>query len=141
LQGEVMPWLIYRDRDTGRFVKKQVWKRAKKRGSKRYKREKIKPKPPPPPPPEGPVYEWIVSFSYDKSGRSFDVITTARSETEAYKVAMEFLRSTPDGKNIVRAGFSGWKVVPTRGNKSELEAGNAEYRSKSKGSRKRSRKK
>ena len=127
-----MPWLIYRDRDTGRFVRKEVWKRAKKRGSKRYKREKVKPKPPPPPPPEGPVYEWIISMSYKKSNRSFDVIVTARNEAEAYDVTRNFLRDDTQGRRIVQAGFHGWELVPAKGALTEEEPGEAEYRDKSK---------
>jgi len=48
--------VIYRDKKTGRFVKKATWKRSKTKGGKRFKRERLKPKrkfvPPPPVPPE-----------------------------------------------------------------------------------------
>src|SRR6266576_2294885 len=132
-----MAWIIYRDRDTGRFVKEQVWKRAKKRGSKRYKKQKVKrkkrpPKPPPLPPPQGPVYEWIISMSYKKSNRSFDVIVTARNEAEAYDVTRNFLRDDTQGRRIVQAGFHGWELIPVKGALTEEGPGEAGYRDKSK---------
>lgn len=130
-------WFIYRDTSNGKFAKKSTWKRSKSQGGKRYKRQKVKrKKEPPPPPPTGDVFEWIIGYSYKKSGRSFDVIVTARDEAEAYNIASEFLENDSAGRRIVRAGFSGWNVDVARGNKSDEEVGEAEYRSKSKRGRK-----
>lgn len=81
---------------------------------------------------EPEVFEWLVTFTYDKSGRSFDVIVTAREETEAVDVAKQFLRDDPDAQRIVRARFHGWSAVPARGKPTYEEPGKAEYRGKSK---------
>jgi len=130
-------WYIYRDTLNGKFAKKSTWKRSKGQGGNRYKRQRVKrKKEEEPPPPIGDVFEWIVGFEYGKTGRSFDVITTARNETEAYEVAKEFLSDQEQGRRIVRAGFSGWNVDVARGHKSDEEAGEAEYRDKSKRGRK-----
>lgn len=77
------------------------------------------------------VYEWIVSFSYDLTGRSFDVIVTARDESEAFTVAREFLSKDVQGQRIVKAGFRGWQADVAKGVRSDEEAGEAEYRLKS----------
>lgn len=129
---------VYRDTKTGKFTSKKTWRRSRSRGGDRYKRERItvrKPKkpgprpiPPPTPPPEPEVFEYIVAFSYDKSGRSFDVIVTARSEQEARDNARLFLKSDAKGKNIARAKFAGWSQSVARGRASAEEAGEAEYR-------------
>ena len=108
----------------GRFTTKAKWKRGKKRGDKRYKREPIKKKVPPPP----GVSEWLVTFSYDRTGRSFDVIVTARDEQEAFLVARRFLRGDPRGRNISRSGFKGWSMDAAKGKVSDEEPGEAEYR-------------
>lgn len=131
---------IYRDSKTGRFTSKSTWNRSKGHGGSRYVRSLIviKGKRPRRPPVERvplaplPVFEWIVSFTYDKSGRSFDVIVTARDETEAESVAKEFLRRDPDAQRIARSRFHGWTAVPARGNRTDEDAGEAEYRGKSK---------
>jgi hypothetical protein len=128
---------IYRDRKTGRFSSKSTWKRSKAKGGDRYVRQRVKVKvkakkrPPLPPPEEREIYEWIVAFTYEDSGKTFDVIVTARDSEEAQRVALEFLRTTPQGRNITRAGLSGWNVDVARGVRSDEEAGEAEYRSKS----------
>jgi len=85
--------------------------------------------PPPPPPPEGDVFEWIISFEYEDSGRSFDVVVTAHDENEAYQTAKEFLAQDAQGSRIVKSGFFGWTVTPVRGESTEEQAGEAEYRS------------
>lgn len=128
---------IYRDRLTGRFAKRSSWTRSKAKGGKRYVRQSLtvkkKPKAPPPRPPKPPevIYEWVVTIQPSaKSERSFDVIVTASDETEAYTVARKFLARDPQGQRIVRAG--GWaEAVAARGVRSNEEAGEAEYRSKS----------
>lgn len=120
----------YRDRKTGRFAKKSTWKRSKAHGGKRYKREKIKRKrkriPPPP-----PIYEWIVTFTYLESGRTFDVIVTAASEEEALDVASRFLLDDEQGRKIVRAGYHGWDRRAARGQRANEVSGLAEYREES----------
>lgn len=132
---------IYRDSVTGRFAKKSTWQRSKSQGGERYKREKIRhrkivapPPVPPPPPPTPPtqVFEWVVTFSYDKTGRSFDVVVTAYEETQAFSVASQFLRSDARGRNITRSKFAGWNFSVARGNASEEETGEAEYRDETK---------
>lgn len=135
---------IYRDSKTGRFVKKSTWTRSRGRGGTRFKRESIRQTSPPvrlpekatPPAARPSVFEWIVSFSYRRSNRSFDVIVTAASRTDALSTAKEFLRSDIDGSRIARSGFKNWSAAIARGNLTEVEAGNAEYRSKSRASRK-----
>lgn len=140
---------IYRDTVTGKFVKKTVWSRSKARGGERYKRQKIEirkrrrielpiPEPPEEEPdidyvePEEPdVAEYIVGFTYEKSGRSFDVLVTARTDDEAFTVARQFLRDDEQGKRVVTAGFQGWKRTIARGDKTDEAPGEAEYRSDS----------
>lgn len=84
-----------------------------------------------PPPVTAEVFEWIVNYSYEKSGRSFDVIVTARDESEAYNVAQEFLRGDIQAQRIVRSGMRGWIPSVARGAKANEEAGNAVYRNES----------
>lgn len=117
----------------GRFTTKAKWKRGKKRGDKRYKREPVKKrkKKPPPPPPPPIVSEWLVTFSYEKTGRSLDVIVTARSEEEALRVAKQFLASDKNGRNISRAKYHGWAQRAAKGAATNEEAGEAEYREES----------
>lgn len=128
---------IYRDKRTGRFAKKSAWKISRTRGANNYVRQQVitrKTKPSPPPRVQAPptaVYEWIVGFTYN-SGRSFDVIVTATDETEAFQVAREFLAKDVQGQRLVRAGFSGWTTEVARGKRTNEEAGEAEYRYKSK---------
>lgn len=144
--------LVYRDKETGRFVRKSTWNRSRGHGGTRYTRTSIvikrkrlykkvkRPQRPPVkrvPPAELPVREWIMSLSYKKSGRSFDVIVTARDETEAYNIGKEFLRDDAQGQRIVRAGFSGWQTDIARGPVTDEEPGEAEYRSGSRAGRKR----
>jgi hypothetical protein len=126
----------YRDSVTGKFVAKSTWKRSRGQGGKRYERERFTPKrrvkrerklPPLPP----TVFEYIVSFTYDKSGRSFDVIVTATSAKTAREIAKEFLKHDKRGMNIARAKFIGWDLQTAKGKRSDEEAGQAEYRSES----------
>lgn len=77
------------------------------------------------------VFEWVVNFSYEKSGRSFDVIVTARDENEAYNVAVQFLREDVKSQRIIRSGMRGWLPSVARGKKTNEEAGNSEYRNES----------
>lgn len=64
-----MAQVTYRDRKTGRFVKKATWQRSIARGGKRYKRERPKPKrkrklsrPPKPPIEEFETIELVGGF-------------------------------------------------------------------------------
>jgi hypothetical protein len=130
----------YRDKKTGKFVSKAAWKRSRK-GRKREKVEKRKPpKPPaipptpPLPPPPPPVFEWMVAFTYDRTGKTFDVIVTATDEGEAYNTALQFLRDDPKGQRILtptRRLKRGWEGVPIRGRETGGPAGEAEYREES----------
>jgi hypothetical protein len=128
-----MPRTIYRDSKSGQFVSKKKWKRSKRAGdSKRYKREIIREKKPPVAPPlPSKVYEFIVSYSYDASARSFDVIVTAMTAEEARKIARQFLARDPKGKNIAKARFIGWSERIARGKVSDELPGEAEYRDES----------
>ena len=129
---------IYRDTKTGRFASKTSFKRSRSRGGDRYKRERIserKPKKPvhfPVQPPrsaaELEVHEYVVSFSYNKSGRSFDLVVTATSEKQARSVAKEYLSTDVKGKNIHRAGYTGWSQRVAKGKVSDEQPGEAEYR-------------
>lgn len=84
--------------------------------------------------PPDQVFEWLVTFTYDKSGRSFDVIVTSLDETEAVSVAKQFLRDdgTEDFKRIVPSHFHGWSSTPAKGKPTDEDSGNAEYRIDSK---------
>lgn len=124
---------IYRDSKTGRFISKSTWKRSRAHNGVRYKRERVsgvRPMRPAAP----PVFEWLVTFTYDKSGRSFDVIVTSLDETEAVSVAKQFLRDddTEDFKRIVPSHFHGWSSTPAKGKPTDEDSGNAEYRIDSK---------
>lgn len=115
---------VFRDTKTGRFVKKSAWKGGKRRGSKRYKRERII---------KGKVTrEWVVKFRYDKTGRSFDVIVTALTEQEALATAIDFLAHDRNGQKIVKAGFAGWDFAAVKGKVTDEPPGQAEYRDESK---------
>lgn len=87
--------------------------------------------PPPPPPPKEPVWEWIISFTYEQSGRSFDLIVTASTEAQAFSIARDFLKNDPKGHRIAAANFAGWFSDAARGERTDEEAGEAEYRSDS----------
>lgn len=55
---------VYRDKRTGRFVKKSTWQRSKRQGGKRYRRETISPH---------KNVTWAFTFDYDKiPGAEFD---------------------------------------------------------------------
>jgi hypothetical protein len=137
----------YRDSKTGRFTSKKTYNHSKAHGGQRYKPERIKKvqlrRPATRPafqeqkrPAIPSVFEWIVSFSYSSSGRSFDVIVTAKTPTEAKSVAKQFLREDIDGQRIARSNFRGWTVLVAKGDIASVTAGNAEYRSKSRAKRK-----
>jgi hypothetical protein len=126
----------------GRFSKRgkreRVYSQAKTILRRIAKRERAqaralarKAKEAPPPSDTAEVFEWIVNFSYEKSGRSFDIIVTARDESEAYNVALEFLRGDVKSQRIIRSGMHGWMPSVARGKKANEEAGNAEYRNES----------
>ena len=121
---------IYRDITNGRFVSKKTYKHSRSHGGKRYKRQKIerKRKKAPPLPPQTRVHEYIISFSYSKSGRTFDVIVTATSRAEALDVAKIFLSKDTNGRKIAQAGFSGWSTRVAKGRVTNEAAGEAEYR-------------
>lgn len=129
----------YRDRLTGQLVSAKFYRkhqRARFGLGKRYVQVKLRIPIRPskaPPPPGAPVYEWVISFTYEPSGRSFDVIVTARDdEHEAYSVAKDFLKADADASRIVRANFRNWGIVPARGKRTEEDEGKAEYRKDSK---------
>lgn len=128
---------VYRDTLTGKLVSKRKWKANPRKRTglgKRYvkQRIKIKKEGPPPPPPEGDVFEWIVNFSYEKSGRSFDIIPRAIDETEAYDMAVTFLQEDREAQRIVRSGFRGWTPSVAKGKKVSPEMrGQVEYRNDS----------
>lgn len=109
----------------------------------------------------GPVSEYIVAMTYGPSGRSFDVIVTARTESEAYNVAWQFLHDDEKARRVAdsipRAPLNAnlkaeinktgelrtranWIVqVPRAGTKPETteeDVGNAEYRDASKAEKK-----
>jgi hypothetical protein len=110
---------------------KTILRRIAKRERAKTRALAKKAKAAPPPSVTAEVFEWIVNFSYEKSGRSFDVIVTARDESEAYNVALEFLRGDIKSQRIVRSGMRGWTPSVARGKTANEEAGNAEYRNDS----------
>jgi hypothetical protein len=93
----------------------------------RKKREKQKQIPPPEP---TQFFEWIVNFSYEKSGRSFDIIIVSADETDAYNQAVDFLRNDVDAERIVKSGFRGWTPSIARGRETNVQT-EPEYRNDS----------
>lgn len=132
---------VYRDSKTGKRVSKAKWMRSKAHGGTRYKRriEKIAkpkkkreaPKPPEPVSILAPNREYIVAFRYSKSGKSFDIISVATSEKEAYEVATEFLKRDASGQRIMRGNLRGWETVTAEGKPTKQPVGSAEYRAES----------
>jgi hypothetical protein len=128
----------YRDIKTGRFVKEEKWRRERARPRRKYKRERIKKPLPPPEPPEPPaiIYEWLIVFTYQDSGRTFDVISTATNDAEAKDVAEIFLRTDPRASKMfdIRGKLKrGWVTSIVRSSRTREEVGEAEYRSESEG--------
>ncbi|SRR6266852_7560356 len=80
---------VYRDRQTGRFVKRSKWEKNHGPGG-RYKREKIKHFPPPLPPPIGRLREWLVTRTYDgKRKRVLDLYVVATSRERALELVLD----------------------------------------------------
>jgi hypothetical protein len=132
---------VYVDRLTGKVVSKRKWSTNKNKrygggyhgepGTKRFVKKRFKIREEGDKGTVGDVFEWVVGFSYEKSGRSFDVIVTARDEAEAYGVAIDFLQHDREAQRIVRSGMKGWIYSPAKGKLTNVEAGNAEYRNQS----------
>jgi hypothetical protein len=78
----------------------------------------------------GVIKEFICSLTYQK-GRTFDVIVTAHNSGEAKEILTTFLENDLRGRRIVRAEFRGWDLRIAEGEKSDEEAGEAEYRGES----------
>lgn len=152
--------VVYRDSKTGHLVSKAKWKRSKSHGGTRYKRriervskrrydidaiEELR---------EiereerreetreavtavkkeratGQRYEWVNAFKYERTGKSFDVITVATNLTDAFSVAKQFLQDDPEGQRIIRSNFRGWKHITAIGRKTNEPLGSAEYRAES----------
>lgn len=110
---------------------KAILRRIAKRDRAKAKELAKRSKEAPPPPETRQVFEWVVNFSYEGSGRSFDVITTGRDEAEAYNTAIKFLRDDVDAQRIIRANLRGWTPSIVKARKTDEEAGEAEYRNDS----------
>ena len=99
----------YRDTETGRFTKKSTWKRGKRVGSKRYKREKVK-KPKriiELPPPEMYV-EWIVAIEYSKRRKfNADLVIVARRDATPTELADQAREQLPEGKSFLANWIEG----------------------------------
>lgn len=67
---------------------------------------------PKPPEREGESHYYMVAFSYKKSGRTFDIVTIARSEDQAIRNADKFLANDERGKRIVRSHYDGFTITP-----------------------------
>jgi hypothetical protein len=80
-----------------------------------------------------PVTEFLVTFTYTESGRSFDVITAAPDADAALENAKEFLSKDKNGKKITAARFHGWAMRTARGNVAD-ENSKTEYRANSRNS-------
>jgi hypothetical protein len=80
--------------------------------------------------PPGKVAEFICSLTY-REGRTFDVIVTATNAKEARAVLTQFLEDDIRGRRIVRANFRGWDLRIARGELTEEQPGEAEYRNDS----------
>lgn len=87
-------------------------------------------RPPAPPPKVEELFEWVIGFTYAKSGRTFDVIVTAPYEARALVPAREFLSQDAKGRQIVKAGFSGWDTQIAKG-RPVAKAHEPEYRDES----------
>lgn len=49
----------------------------------------------------GNPQEWLVNFTYEASGKSFDLIVIAFTAKEAIKYAREYLRQTAEGRRVL----------------------------------------
>lgn len=81
------------------------------------------------------VFEWLCTFTYERTGKSFDVIVTARTEDEAKDTALEFLWTSVRGRHIMesrRKLKKGWTMSIAQANKTRRKSGLAQYRDESK---------
>jgi len=125
---------VYRDKKTGRYVSQSTWKRSRAQGGTRYVRQvRAASRKLPKPvlrPVASPVHEWIVTFQPSKSARrQFDVIVTAKDETEAYDHALGYLLENKSTQGAIQANRFG--LTPHRGKRTKKKSGYAEFRSKS----------
>jgi hypothetical protein len=112
----------YRDTRTGHFVSRSTWKRSSAQGGHRYTRENYIPtrrrkraqKGAPPPQVGAPTYEWLVTFTYEATGKSIDVICTAKTEDEAINVALAFIRRVNRKLYQIIIEYA-WKITAARG--------------------------
>ena len=133
--------IIYRDTATGRFASRSTWRRSRAHDGKRYRRQSIATKPKavekplqkrirtkvrPAAPPE--LREWLVTFTYEKTGRSFDLVVTARDEAGAFIFAKEFIAADPRGRKIAEARYHGWEITIAKAKVSIEKEGYVEYR-------------
>lgn len=132
--------IIYRDTRTGKFASRSTWRRSRAHGGSRFVRKRIVSKVPkvqrkpstrklparPAAPPE--LREWLVTFTYEKTGRSFDLVVTAKDEAGAFIFAKNFIAQDADAKRIAEARYHGWDLSIAKANKSSHREGHVEYR-------------
>ena len=69
-----------------------------------------------------------MTFTYDKTGRSFDLVVTAKNETDAFFFAKEFIAQDERAKKIAEAHYHGWDLSIAKAKVSTQEEGHVEYR-------------
>ena len=79
-------------------------------------------------PPE--LREWLVTFTYEKTGRSFDLVVTAADEAGAFIFAKEFIANDARGRKIAEARYHGWEITIAKAKVSSEKEGYVEYRQK-----------
>lgn len=79
---------VFRDSKTGRFVRKSTWKKSKKQGGKRYKREAI----------GEALREWFVSLNYNKKTRkrALDFFVVAKERTDVLPLVFQAIDNGAD---------------------------------------------
>lgn len=142
--------IIYRDKDTGRYASKSTWKRSKAHGGTRYVRtsreaelarrqkrereafskklaqagEKL----------FGPkfqvskiLFEWLVTWKYETTGKAVDFIATAYNKGDALQFVEAFMQRTDSGRTML-ASRESWRVTVAKGRPSNHEEGYVETR-------------
>lgn len=131
--------IIYRDKKTGRFASKSTWKRSRTHGGTRFKREplrvvkrsravaaarvKVRVRPAP----LLGLFEWLVTWKYETTGKAVDFIATAYNKGDALQFVERFMRRTEAGRTML-ASRDLWRVTVAKGEVSTHEEGYVETR-------------
>lgn len=69
-----------------------------------------------------------MTFTYEKTGRSFDLVVTGRNEADTFMAAKNFIAADADAKRIAEARYHGWDLSIAKAAKSTHREGHVEYR-------------